>query len=132
MSIVGPRPEDPEIVRCHYTEAQRETLCVRPGITSLGALYHYTHKSNYLDDADPEQSYIRNFLPIKLELERMYVERESIFYDLSIMARTVAAILSKVLGRKEFPEPPELARAQRRLEEQIARNEREKGIVSSK
>ena len=41
MSIVGPRPEDPEVVAEHYTEQQRGTLAVRPGLTSPGSIFYY-------------------------------------------------------------------------------------------
>ena len=38
MAIVGPRPEDPEIVRKHYSPTHRETLRVRPGLVSPGSI----------------------------------------------------------------------------------------------
>ena len=34
MSLVGPRPEDPEIVKSWPEDARREILSIRPGITS--------------------------------------------------------------------------------------------------
>src|SRR6185437_15550370 len=36
MAIVGPRPEDPMIVRRHYESPDLETLGVRPGLASPG------------------------------------------------------------------------------------------------
>jgi len=43
MSIVGPRPEHPDIVSRHYRPEHRELLDVRPGLTSPGTLYDYAH-----------------------------------------------------------------------------------------
>jgi len=43
MSIVGPRPEDPAIVASSYRVEHLPTLSVRPGLTSPGSLYNYTH-----------------------------------------------------------------------------------------
>src|SRR5919198_1449881 len=41
MSFVGPRPEDPEIVKTWPEEAHKEILTVQPGITSPASiLYH--------------------------------------------------------------------------------------------
>src|SRR5437870_10188405 len=40
MSFVGPRPEDPRIVREHYTTWHLETLRVRPGLASPGSIYN--------------------------------------------------------------------------------------------
>ena len=116
MSIVGPRPEDPAIVRDHYTDAMRDTLKVRPGLASPGSLFGSTHGDDYLDDADPEGSYIRNLLPVKLAVEEVYVERASLAYDASIIFRTIMLLVQTLAGRKKFPEPPELAEARKRLD----------------
>src|SRR5437763_3900118 len=54
MSLVGPRPEDPRIVRDHYAAEHYETLRVRPGLTSPSSLYGYTHGDPFLAGEDPE------------------------------------------------------------------------------
>ena len=36
MAIVGPRPEDPDIVARYYTPLAHETLAVRPGLATPG------------------------------------------------------------------------------------------------
>ena len=110
MSIVGPRPEDPEIVRRHYTAAQRETLRVRPGLVSPGSIYHFTHGDALLAGADPEAAYAARLLPVKLELERVYVRRASLGYDLALIARAASAIVRVGVLRRTHPEPPELRR----------------------
>jgi lipopolysaccharide/colanic/teichoic acid biosynthesis glycosyltransferase len=109
MAIVGPRPEDPEIVARYYTERQKQTLLVRPGLTSPGALFHYTHGDNYLTD-DVERDYAEKFLPIKLELELAYLENRSWRYDISVILRTILTIARILAGQVRFPEPPELHR----------------------
>jgi lipopolysaccharide/colanic/teichoic acid biosynthesis glycosyltransferase len=43
MAIIGPRPEAPEIVHAYYRISDVDTLRVRPGLTSPGTLYYYTH-----------------------------------------------------------------------------------------
>src|SRR5690606_4293503 len=70
MAIVGPRPEDPEIVRKHYSPTHRETLRVRPGLVSPGSIYHFTHGDALLGAGDPETAYAARLLPVTLELER--------------------------------------------------------------
>ena len=116
MAIVGPRPEDPEIVARYYNERQKQTLSVRPGMTSLGALFNYTHAGDYLGE-DVERDYIRKLLPVKLELELVYVQNRGCTYDIRIMLRTVATIARVLAGQQRFPEPPELyrLRQQKRL-----------------
>ena len=56
MSIVGPRPEDPKIVGRYYTNWMKETLSVRPGITSPGAIFYYAKCEELITESDPEGS----------------------------------------------------------------------------
>jgi lipopolysaccharide/colanic/teichoic acid biosynthesis glycosyltransferase len=111
MSLVGPRPEDPELVARCYAPLHRETLAVRPGLSSPGSLYHDTHGERLLAGGDAEARYVSTLLPVKLAIDLVYVRRAGPVYDLAIMGRTVAIICGRLLGRREFPEPPELADA---------------------
>jgi lipopolysaccharide/colanic/teichoic acid biosynthesis glycosyltransferase len=113
MSLVGPRPEDLRIVRDHYAAEHWQTLRVRPGIASPGSIYSYTHGEKLLGHDAPERDYLEKLLPVKLALELVYVRRASLFYDLRLLARTAAVIALIALGKKEFRDPPELARIDR-------------------
>lgn len=113
MSFVGPRPEAPSIVREHYTPWMHETLSVRPGLTSPGALYYYTHGHRLHDSADPEGSYVSHLLGPKLALDRTYVEEAGMAKDLVLIWRTLAVIAQRAVGRRVFPLPPEAATAAR-------------------
>ncbi len=116
MSVVGPRPEDPGIVRDHYTDWMRETLAVRPGLTSPGAIFGYFHEDEYLDPQDPEGSYVSGLMPVKLAIERVYVEKVSITYDLVIVAKTIMVIITRLLGIDREPHLPEREQSRRFLE----------------
>ncbi len=70
MAFVGPRPEDPWFVDRYYTDADRETLEVPPGLTSPGTLYYLTHAERLLDSTDAEASYVSGPLKAKLALDR--------------------------------------------------------------
>jgi lipopolysaccharide/colanic/teichoic acid biosynthesis glycosyltransferase len=109
MSLVGPRPEAPEIVRGHYTPDDLITLQVPPGLTSPGTVYYYTHGESTLAADGAVDHYVRRLLPVKLALDRVYIERGRPFYDTRVILRTIGAILARMLGRRRFSEPPELA-----------------------
>jgi lipopolysaccharide/colanic/teichoic acid biosynthesis glycosyltransferase len=111
MAVVGPRPEEPDIVSRHYTGEHRETLEVRPGLASPGSLYSTTHGDRLLAGADPEEAYVERLMPVKLALDRWYVRHASLPYDLALIWRTIATVAAVLAGRREFPEPPELAAA---------------------
>lgn len=115
MAIVGPRPEDPELVARHYTPEQRETLAVRPGLTSPGSLYYELHAQSQLDGPDAETRYARQALPLKLAIDLVYVRRATFRTDLGVIARTVTVLAGSLLGRRRFADPPELREAHRLL-----------------
>jgi lipopolysaccharide/colanic/teichoic acid biosynthesis glycosyltransferase len=115
MSIIGPRPEDPRLVAAHYAPVHLETLAVRPGLSSPGSLYSYTHGDVLLSAERPEGSYAELLLPVKLALDLVYVRRASLPYDLALVARTAWIIAATLAGRRVFPEPPEMPEARRLL-----------------
>jgi lipopolysaccharide/colanic/teichoic acid biosynthesis glycosyltransferase len=117
MAIVGPRPEDPSIVREHYSTGDLETLGVRPGLASPGSIYQYASGDHLLTGADPEARYVDKLLKTKLALDRVYLRRASLGSDLRIIGRTLAAIGGVALGRRAFKQQPEMAAAQRLLEQ---------------
>ena len=109
MSLVGPRPESLSIVKRFYSSKLfNSTLDVRPGMASPGSLFNYTHGHEFLDDEDPEGSYINKFLPVKLALELVYIKHQSFWYDLEIIFRTVWIILLISSGKNKFSNPREL------------------------
>src|SRR3954470_5669291 len=75
MAIVGPRPEDPDIVRQHYSSEDLETLGVRPGLASPGSIYQYQSGDTMLTGDDPEGRYVDTLLKTKLALDRVYMRR---------------------------------------------------------
>jgi exopolysaccharide biosynthesis polyprenyl glycosylphosphotransferase len=82
MSLVGPRPEQSELVE-RYAEQDRFRLAVKPGLTG------------------PMQVYGRGQLAFaeRLAVEREYVENISIARDFRILALTIAPVIS---GRGAF------------------------------
>ena len=77
MSLVGPRPEETQVVRL-YSDYHRQRLAVKPGMT--GPMQVEGRGDLSLDER------------VGLELE--YIRRYSVWKDLCILARTVAAVLS--------------------------------------
>jgi lipopolysaccharide/colanic/teichoic acid biosynthesis glycosyltransferase len=107
MSIVGPRPEDPRIVREHYDEDGFLTLTVRPGLTSPGTLYFYAVERQILVGGNPELVYAEKLLPVKLALDAEYVRSMSLSRDMGLVFRTVKSIILAILGRSEKITMPE-------------------------
>jgi len=108
MALVGPRPEDPTIVREYYTPLDRSTLQVAPGLTSPGSIYYYTHGEQLLEGDAVVNLYVEALMPRKLALDRVYMRHASVLYDLRVIARTCFVIVARALGSTRFPEPPEV------------------------
>ena len=111
MNIVGPRPEDVSIVEDHYDEVMWESLSVNPGMASPGSIYNYTHVDNMLDSDNSEEAYIKNVLSLKVRLDVVYTRNKNFLYDLQVIGKTVAVIIQKLAGRKEFALPKEFVQA---------------------
>lgn len=95
MSLVGPRPEDPEIVKTWPEDARREILSVRPGITSPATVL-YRNEEKLLSADNVMDVYLRDILPDKLRLDRLYVRHHSFLSDLDILFWTAIALLPNV------------------------------------
>jgi lipopolysaccharide/colanic/teichoic acid biosynthesis glycosyltransferase len=93
MSLVGPRPEVPRYVEM-FREDYEEILRVRPGITDLASI-KYRDEAAVLGRAeDPEHDYVSRVLPEKIKLAKQYLGRASLWFDLSIIIRTMLRLLT--------------------------------------
>lgn len=107
MAVVGPRPEDINIVEEHYTDEEKRTLDVLPGLACPGSIFNYTHGDLYLDDNDTDDAYVKKFLPVKLSLDLYYLEHWTLWYDWEIIFRTVWCILHTMVSKKRMDYPKE-------------------------
>lgn len=95
MSLVGPRPEDPTIVKTWDESIRREVLSLRPGITSPASVL-YRNEESLLNNGNAMQTYIKSVLPSKLRLDQLYVRHHSFLLDLDILFWTVLVLLPLV------------------------------------
>lgn len=104
MSIVGPRPMPCATVDKIYYGDYKKILDVRPGLTSAASLFDYTVGDLYTDN----EKYMKEVLPIKLDMELLYVEKQSFLYDISLVRRTIITIIQVTFGKRIFKDQPEL------------------------
>ena len=93
MSLVGPRPEEPEFVAASAA-AFAPVLAVKPGMTGFCQLA-FARESAVLDRGEPErrvERYLEHILPQKLALDGIYVRRQSLILDLRILLWTVVCV----------------------------------------
>ncbi len=93
MSWVGPRPEVPKYVNM-YNEEQKKVLLVRPGLTDYASLAYINENEILQKSSNPEQTYINDIMPAKLEMNLRYIKEKSLLTDFKIMWKTFLKILS--------------------------------------
>lgn len=104
MSLVGPRPEDPDIVAGWDEEVRREVLSVRPGITSPASV-QYRNEESLLRAGSVMETYLESILPSKLRLDQLYVRHRSFILDLDVLFWTMMVLLPQW---RTFAPPEEL------------------------
>jgi lipopolysaccharide/colanic/teichoic acid biosynthesis glycosyltransferase len=95
MSLVGPRPEVPEYVEM-YRNRYEAILTVRPGITDLASIQFRDEEVILAASADPIEYYTSQILPAKLDLADAYLRKRSLLLDMSIILRTLGAVVGPV------------------------------------
>ena len=93
MSLVGPRPEVPEIVD-FYKDKYEEILSLRPGMTDYASL-EFRREGDILASAeDAHRRYIEEMVPQKIKLNLKYVDNQSFWVDIKLIFKTVFKIVS--------------------------------------
>lgn len=93
MSIVGPRPEVRKYVNL-YNEKQLKVLDAKPGLTDPASLA-FINENEILGNAEnPEEKYIQEVMPAKLELNLLYIEKQDLKTDLDLIFKTMKKIIS--------------------------------------
>ena len=88
MSLVGPRPDVPEIVN-NYTPEMRRIFQVRPGITSIATFHLRDEEALLAKISDPDTFYEEVLVPLKVKLAMEHVDRNSFAFDLKILCQTI-------------------------------------------
>jgi len=93
MSLVGPRPETPELA-LHYTAAQRAVMVsVRPGMTDYASLLLRDESAVLARSPDPARFYRERLIPLKCELCAIYLNEIGILTDIRIILATIWSIV---------------------------------------
>ena len=96
MSVVGPRPA--AVDQLPITRGGRNAVVssFKAGLTSPSALYDYLYGDSILNEAE----YMEKVAPTRLALDRYYVERQTIGYDVRMIWYTVICIAGTVIRKQ--------------------------------
>jgi lipopolysaccharide/colanic/teichoic acid biosynthesis glycosyltransferase len=91
MSLVGPRPELKKFVDL-YSADQLRVISVKPGITDYASIQFKNENELLEGKEDPIDFYIREIMPVKLELNLKYILSRSFWLDIKIIFQTIFSI----------------------------------------
>jgi len=91
MSFVGPRPDVPEIVET-YAPEMKNIFKIKPGITSVASLYLRDEEALLCLASNPDLAYEKVVVPEKVKLAMQHVEKNSFWFDLKILFKTIWAV----------------------------------------
>ena len=97
MSVIGPRPVAPNQFYLFRTGKYDETKLVKPGLSGPAAIYDYIYGDQF-EERDLEL-YKAKVLPIRRELELVYVKKQGILFDLKMIGWTVWSIICTLLRK---------------------------------
>ncbi len=92
MSLVGPRPEVRKYVDM-YNQEQKRVLEVKPGITDYASLDYINENELLAASENPEETYIKEIMPSKLQLNLKYINEAGLMTDIGIISRTISKII---------------------------------------
>jgi lipopolysaccharide/colanic/teichoic acid biosynthesis glycosyltransferase len=92
MSLVGPRPEVRKYVDL-YSPEQLLVLSVKPGITDYASIQYSNENELLAQSLNPEQTYIQEIMPAKLNLNLKYIQEQNLRVDIAIIVKTIRKIV---------------------------------------
>ena len=86
MTLVGPRPESPDLAVGYPPEA-RKIFTIKPGLVGPNQIMGRNEEESYPPGVDHKRYYIEHILPKKLPLDLEYIDDKSFLKDISTSFR---------------------------------------------
>ena len=94
LSFVGARPESVKYVK-EYSPEMYATLLMPAGVTSPASILFKDEAELLKGAKNPDETYVKDILPKKMEYNLEYIENCSLLYDIKVMFKTVIAVIKK-------------------------------------
>lgn len=101
MTLIGPRPEAPDLAEAYPKEA-KVIFSVKPGLAGPNQILGRNEEEVFPPGVDPVQFYVNHILPQKLPLDLAYINNKSIFKDLKYLFIATKVTLTKAISRRHL------------------------------
>jgi lipopolysaccharide/colanic/teichoic acid biosynthesis glycosyltransferase len=99
MSLVGPRPEAPEIVAL-YQPVQYQVLSVKPGITGRVQLESGDESDSIPYSEKADEYYIKHLMSRKVDSDLAYIQDRTLAGDIRILLSTAVYIIRAIVRHR--------------------------------
>jgi lipopolysaccharide/colanic/teichoic acid biosynthesis glycosyltransferase len=103
MTLIGPRPEAPDLAALYPASAQR-IFSVKPGLAGPNQILGRNEEELYPPGEDPIKYYIEHILPRKLPLDLEYINDSSFVKNLKYLFLSVKVTISGAISRQHLVE----------------------------
>ena len=95
MAVIGPRPAAVDQIPITRSGENAIVASIKPGLSSPSALYDYL----YGDSIEDEDEYMDKVAPTRLALDRYYIGKQTVGYDIKIIWYTVVCIFGTIFHK---------------------------------
>ena len=75
-----------------YNDEQKKVLSVQPGITDYASLDYINENDLLAKSQNPEETYIKEVMPAKLQLNLKYIQEAGLGTDLKLIFKTIGKV----------------------------------------
>jgi lipopolysaccharide/colanic/teichoic acid biosynthesis glycosyltransferase len=101
MTLVGPRPEAPDMAEKYPPEAQK-IFSVKPGLVGPNQILGRNEEELYPRGVDPTRFYLEEILPQKLPLDLEYIENKSFLKNLKYLFMGTWVTITGAISRQHL------------------------------
>jgi lipopolysaccharide/colanic/teichoic acid biosynthesis glycosyltransferase/dTDP-glucose pyrophosphorylase len=101
MTLIGPRPEAPDLAAAYPPEA-KVIFSVKPGLMGPNQFIGRNEEELYPPGVDAKKFYLENILPQKLALDLDYLQKKSFLKDLAYLSKCLWATVSDAVQRRHL------------------------------
>ena len=101
MTLIGPRPESPDLA-AHYPASAKRIFSVKPGLAGPNQILGRNEEEMYPPGEDPIKYYIEHILPRKLPLDLEYINDPSFIKNLKYLFLSVKVTIFGALSRQHL------------------------------
>jgi lipopolysaccharide/colanic/teichoic acid biosynthesis glycosyltransferase len=101
MTLVGPRPESPDLAAIYPPEAKK-IFSVKPGLIGPNQILGRNEEDLYPPGVDPQKFYIEQILPQKLPLDLQFIADQSLIKNIKYLLQGVLVTITGAIGRRHF------------------------------